>query len=167
MLSHSDSLQPHGWYPTLCSLMVCTPPASYVRGDILGKNTGVGCHALLQGIFPSQGSNPGSLHCRLIPYRLSHQGRPSPSQTDLWESCPAWHAPAPLEAMSQLLFLAAQVYLSCNLISSSGLLLEKTQGARQLLSDIEGLSQRRELDLSFKLARTGPTLTARRSPQRL
>ena len=153
--------------PTLCDPMDCTSPGSSVHGDSLGKNTRVGCHALLQGIFPSQGSNPGSLHCRLILYRLSHQGSPSPSQTALWESCPAWHAPAPLEAMSQPHLLAAQVYLSCNLISSSGLLLEKTQGARQLLSDIEGLSQRRELDLSFKVARTGPTLTARRSPRRL
>ena len=35
--------------PTLCNPMVCTPPASYVRGDTPGKNTGVGCHALLQG----------------------------------------------------------------------------------------------------------------------
>ena len=39
-----------------------------------GKNTGVGCHALLQGIFPTQGSNPGHLHCRQILYHLSHEG---------------------------------------------------------------------------------------------
>ena len=32
-----------------------------------GKNTGVGCHGLLQGIFPTQGSNPGVQHCRRIP----------------------------------------------------------------------------------------------------
>uniref|UniRef100_A0A8B9YL87 Nucleophosmin n=1 Tax=Bos mutus grunniens TaxID=30521 RepID=A0A8B9YL87_BOSMU len=38
--------------------------------------TGVGCHALLQGIFPTQGSNPGLLHCRQILYHLSHQGSP-------------------------------------------------------------------------------------------
>ena len=38
------------------------------------KNTGVGCLSLLQGIFPTQGSNPGLLHCRQILYRLSHQG---------------------------------------------------------------------------------------------
>ncbi|KAM7233981.1 hypothetical protein CapIbe_016118, partial [Capra ibex] len=44
--------------------------------DSPGKNTGVGCHALLQGIFPTQGSNPGLLHCRWIPYCLSHQGTP-------------------------------------------------------------------------------------------
>ena len=40
----------------------------------LGKNTGVGCHFLLQRIFPTQGSNPGLLHHRQILYRLSHQG---------------------------------------------------------------------------------------------
>ena len=43
-------------------------------GDSPGKNTGVGCHALLQGIFPTQGLNPGLPHCRQILYRLSHQG---------------------------------------------------------------------------------------------
>ena len=42
--------------------------------DFPGKNTGVGCHFLLQGIFPTQGSNPGLLHCRQTLYRLSHQG---------------------------------------------------------------------------------------------
>ena len=36
--------------------------------DSPGKNTGVGCHFLLQGIFPTQGSNPGLLHCRQILY---------------------------------------------------------------------------------------------------
>ena len=41
-----------------------------------GKNTGVGCHALLQGIFLTQGSNPGLLHFGKILYHLSHQGSP-------------------------------------------------------------------------------------------
>ena len=45
--------------------------------DSPGKNTGMGCHSLLQGIFPIQGSNPGLLHCRQILYYLSHQGSPS------------------------------------------------------------------------------------------
>ena len=36
-----------------------------------GKNNGVGCHALLQWIFPTQGLNPGLPHCRQILYRLS------------------------------------------------------------------------------------------------
>ena len=39
-----------------------------------GKNTGVGCHSLLQGLFPAQGSNPGLLYCRQIFYHLSHWG---------------------------------------------------------------------------------------------
>ena len=38
-----------------------------------GKNTRVGCHSLLQGIFPTQGSNTGLLHCRQILYHLNHQ----------------------------------------------------------------------------------------------
>ena len=59
---------------TLCDSMDCSPPGSSVHRDSPGKNTGVGCHALLQGIFPTQGSNPGLPHCRRILYRLSHQG---------------------------------------------------------------------------------------------
>ena len=43
--------------------------------DSPGKNTGVGCHVLLQGIFPTQGSNPGLPHNRQILNRLNHQGR--------------------------------------------------------------------------------------------
>ena len=39
--------------------MHCSPPGSSVHGDSPDKNTGVGYHALLQGIFPTQGSNPG------------------------------------------------------------------------------------------------------------
>ena len=52
-----------------------------VSRDFPGKSTGVGCHSLLQGIFPTQGSNPGLLHCRRMLYHLSHQGSPSPSVT--------------------------------------------------------------------------------------
>ena len=43
--------------------------------DFPGKSTGVGCHFLLQRIFPTQGSNPGLLHCRQLLYPLSHQGK--------------------------------------------------------------------------------------------
>ena len=61
-----DSLRPHGLQPTrlLCSW------------DFPGKDTGVGGHFLLQGIFPTQGSNPGILHCRQILYQLSYKGSP-------------------------------------------------------------------------------------------
>ena len=54
--------------------MDCSLPGSSVHGNSPGKNTGVGRHALLPGIFPTQGSNPGLLHCRRILYCLSHQG---------------------------------------------------------------------------------------------
>ena len=56
--------------PTLCNPMDCSLPGSSVHGDSPGKNTGVGCHFFLQGIFPTQGSNPGLLHCRQILYLL-------------------------------------------------------------------------------------------------
>ena len=49
---------------TLCDPLDCSPPGSSVHGDSPGKDTGVSCHALLQGIFPTQESNQGLLHCR-------------------------------------------------------------------------------------------------------
>ena len=58
--------------PTLCNPMDCSPLDSSVHGDSPGKNTGVGCHALLQGIFP----NPSLPHCRHVLCHLSHQGSP-------------------------------------------------------------------------------------------
>ena len=62
--------------PTLCKPMGCNPPGSSVHGDSPSKNNGVGCHAVLQGIFSIQGSNPGLPHCRQILYHLSHQESP-------------------------------------------------------------------------------------------
>ena len=59
----SDSLRPHGLGPTRLLCAWNSP----------GKNAGVGCHCLFQGIFLTQGSNPGLLHCRQL-YHLSHQG---------------------------------------------------------------------------------------------
>ena len=59
---------------TLCNPMDCSPLGSSVHGDSPGKNTRIGCHALLQGIFPTQRSNPGLPHCWQILYSLSHQG---------------------------------------------------------------------------------------------
>jgi len=54
--------------------MDCSPPGFSIHGDSPGKNIGVGCYALLQGISPNQGSNPGLPHCRQILYHLSLQG---------------------------------------------------------------------------------------------
>ena len=59
----SNSLQP-------CGLQPVRLPCPW---DCPGKNTGVGCHALLQGVFPTEGLNPGLPHCRRILYPLSHQ----------------------------------------------------------------------------------------------
>ena len=56
--------------PTLCNLI------DYSPWNSPGQNTGVGSLSLLQGIFPTQGSNPGLLHCRRILYQLSHNGSP-------------------------------------------------------------------------------------------
>ena len=64
VLSHSgmsDSLQPHGLYSPW---------------NFPGQNTGVGSLSLLQGIFSTQGSNPGLLHCGQILYQLSLKGSP-------------------------------------------------------------------------------------------
>ena len=58
----SDSLRPHRLYSSWNSP---------------GQNTGVGSLSLLQGIVPTQRSNPGLPHCRQIVYQLSHKGRPS------------------------------------------------------------------------------------------
>ena len=53
---------------TLCNRIDCILPGSSVRGDSPGKNTGV--------IFPTQGLNSGTLHCRWILYHLGQQGSP-------------------------------------------------------------------------------------------
>ena len=63
-------------YPSLCNPVNYSLLGSSVHRDSPGKNTGVGSHALLQGIFPTQGSNPGLLHCRRILYNLRHQRSP-------------------------------------------------------------------------------------------
>ena len=63
---------------TLWDPMDYSLPGSSVHGDSPGKNTGLGCHVLIQGIFPTQGLNPGLLHCRQILHHLSHHGSPFP-----------------------------------------------------------------------------------------
>ena len=61
---------------TLCDPMDCSPAGSSVHGNSPGKNTGVGCHAFLQEILPTQGWNPGLPYCRRILYHLRKQGSP-------------------------------------------------------------------------------------------
>ena len=61
----------HPWWAMITSVTQLLCP-----WNSQGKNTGVDSHSLLQGIFLTQGSNPGLLHCRQILYCLSHQGNP-------------------------------------------------------------------------------------------
>ena len=61
-------------FPTLCNPTDYKPVRFLRLWDSPGKNTGVGCHFLLQEIFPTQGSNPWLLHCGQILHCLSHQG---------------------------------------------------------------------------------------------
>ena len=56
----------------LCDPMNCKPTRLLGPWNFPGKGTGVDCHFLLQGIFPTQGSNSGLLHCRQSLYHLSH-----------------------------------------------------------------------------------------------
>ena len=65
----SDSLWPQGLYSSWNSL---------------GQNTGVGSLSLLQGIFPTQGLNPGLRHCRQILYQLIHKGSHYIIFTEVW-----------------------------------------------------------------------------------
>ena len=60
--------------PALCNPMDYSLLGSSIHGGSPGKNTGVCCHALLQGIFPTEGSNPGLPHYRRVLYQLSHKG---------------------------------------------------------------------------------------------
>ena len=59
--------KPHGLYTTL-------NPKPNPNPNSPSQNTGVGNLSLLQGIFPTQGSNPGLLHCKQILYQLNHPG---------------------------------------------------------------------------------------------
>ena len=61
--SHPILLRPHGLQPTRLLWPWNSP----------GKNTWVGCHFLLQGIFPTQESSPSLLHCRQILHHVSHK----------------------------------------------------------------------------------------------
>ena len=75
----SNSLQHNGPQPTGAHRLLCP-------WDFLGKDTRIGCHALLQGLFQTQGSIPGLPHCREILYCLSHQGSPFEDRV-LFNSC--------------------------------------------------------------------------------
>jgi len=78
----SDSLRPHGLQPT----RLLRP------WDFPGKSTGVGCHFLLQGIFPTQGSNPGLPHCRQMLLTSELPGKQLTPQKDVLFIIGDWNA---------------------------------------------------------------------------
>ena len=103
--------------PTLCSPMDCSPPGSSVHGDSLSKNTGVSCLFLLQGIFLTQGSNPGFPHCRQSLYCMHGGelkfteyilGSPTPQKWTLF-----------LKTQLTLLFHILADYRKLNLVTQS------------------------------------------------
>ena len=63
--------------PTLCNPMVCSPPGSSVHGIFQARILEWVAIPYSRGIFPTQESNLGLLHCRRILFHLSHQGSPS------------------------------------------------------------------------------------------
>ena len=81
--------------PTLCKSMDCSPPGSSVHGILRAR---VGCHFLLQGIFPTQGWNLGLMHCRQSLYCLSHRG--SPIHTRVSESRCGGRTNSPFSVLS-------------------------------------------------------------------
>ena len=74
--------------PTLCDPMDCSPPVFLCPWDFPGKNTGVGWHALLQGVFPTQGLNPLLLHLQVGTLPLAPPGKPQLQFSLVTQSCP-------------------------------------------------------------------------------
>ena len=68
--------------PTQCDLMDCSPPGSSCPWDSPGKNTGVDSHSLLQGIFLTQGLNPGLLHRQVDSLLSEPPGKP---KSHMWK----------------------------------------------------------------------------------
>ena len=92
----SDSLRPHGLYSPWNSP---------------GQNTGMDSLSLLQGIFPTQGLNPGLPHCRQILYQLSHQGRPCISTEPYSYSFTCWSSISTSSASADPTNLISKIFL--------------------------------------------------------
>ena len=109
--------------------MDCSLPGSSVHGDSPGKNTGVGCHALLQGIFPTQGLNP---LCLLSP---ALAGRFSTTST-AWEArLTVYHRRLLPALYSRALLFIHSIYNSLHLLaptSQSGVFIISTTDAQGL-----------------------------------
>ena len=106
----SDSLRPPGLNP-------CNSP---------GQNTGLDSLSLLQGIFPTQGSNPGLPYCRQILYQLSHKGSPGiltgvgslikPWVASYAQSCPALCGPVDCRLLRPWDFPSKKTGVGCHFL---------------------------------------------------
>ena len=77
MCTHTSAcIHTYGYYGIILCLTLCDP-MDYSPWNSPGQNTGVGSLSFLQGIFPTQGLNPGLPHCGQILYQLSHKGSPT------------------------------------------------------------------------------------------
>jgi len=93
----------------LSHVWLCSLPGTSVHGDSPGKTTGVGCHALLQGIFPTQGLNPGLPHCRQSLFCLSHQGSP---RTLEWVAYPFSRGPFQSRNRTEVSNMAGKFFIN-------------------------------------------------------
>ena len=115
----SDSLQSHGLHSPWNSP---------------GQNTGVGSFSLLQGIFPTQGSNLGLPHCRCILYQLSHEGGPRILE---WVAYSFSSRPSQPRSLTRVSCIAGRYFTSWASKDSRGLVLDRIkmgegeQGAEQ------------------------------------
>ena len=92
---------------TLWEPIDCSPPGSSVHGDSPGKSTGVGCHALLQVILPTRGSNPGLPHCRWILNCLNYQRS---SRIREWAAYPFSKGTSPPRDQTKVSCIAGRVF---------------------------------------------------------
>ena len=94
---------------TLCDpIDFCQPGASF-QLNCPGKNTGVGSHALLQGLFPTQGSKPDLPHCRQILYHLSHWRSPRILE---WVAYPSSKGPSQPRNRTEVFCIAGGFFTS-------------------------------------------------------
>ena len=90
-------------HPTLCDPIGCSPPGSSVHGDSWGKNTVVGCHALLQGVFPTQGLKLRLLHllhCNAGEFFTTRDTREAPTVVTVLASLSLLKPSLPLSSMT-------------------------------------------------------------------
>ena len=86
-------------------LTLCNPMDCIVHGIL--QNTGLGSHSLLQGLFPTQGSNPGLPHCRQILHQLSHNGSP---RTLEWVAYPFSRGSCPSRNQTRVSCIAGRFF---------------------------------------------------------